>query len=405
MMTSKHQPSAKVPEPVKKAPNPLVSLSSRTHRTHTEQLSTSSSAHPCVHSTCMDVLAEAAAAERPGTPLYVREKQRTTAEQRDAVVALHKDGRSARYIAKHIGVARNTVSAILARYIATGSTGSGKRSGRPRATDSATDAAIVAASQASPFDTPRKIRAELDIDCSLDTIDRRLREAGLFGRVARGKRDYTDAQVRARLSFAEGYMNLDWTRVMCADEKNFYCDGHQGRVYVRRPVGAAFHPAYTQHKEAHPDYVRVWGCISAHGQGDIVFLDGPLDSEAYAKLMRDYLPLAADKAFTFGSEPWYFLHDNPNVHKGAEATRALFEHGATVLDFPPYSPDLNVIENLWGYLAKKVDGHRCRNVEDLAVIVEQEWDKIDKDYFTKLFESMPKRCQAVVDAKGWHTKY
>lgn len=353
----------------------------------------------------MDVLAEAAAAERAGTPVYVRETQRTTPEQRAAVVALRKDERSVSYIAKHVGMTRKTVAAILARHAATGSTGSGARSGRPRATDSGADTAIVAASQADPFKTPRKIQALLELDCSRRTIDRRLCSAGLPGRVARGKRDYTEGEVRARKSFAEGYLNLDWTRVMCADEKNFYCDGHQGQVWVRRPVGAAFDPAYTRHKEAHPEYVRVWGCISAHGQGDIVFLDGPLDSDAYAKLMRDYLPLAADKAFHFGSGPWYFLHDNPNVHKGAEATRALFESGATVLDFPPYSPDLNVIESLWGYLGKKVDAHHCRNVENMAVIVEEEWDKVDKEYFRTLFERMPARCQAVIDADGWHTKY
>jgi hypothetical protein len=80
-----------------------------------------------------------------------------------------------------------------------------------------------------------------------------------------------------------------------------------------------------------------------------VFLDEPLDGDAYAKLMRDYLPLAAqpDKAFNFGSGEWFYLHDNPKVHKGVDTTRALFEQGAIVLEFPPYSPDLNVIENLW----------------------------------------------------------
>jgi len=43
-----------------------------------------------------------------------------------------------------------------------------------------------------------------------------------------------------------------------------------------------------------------------------VFLDGPLDGDTCATLMRDYLPLAAiwNKAFTFGSGPWYYLHDN-----------------------------------------------------------------------------------------------
>lgn len=154
----------------------------------------------------------------------------------------------------------NTVLAILARWRATGCPGSGGRPGRPKATEAATDAAIVQASK-DPFLTPRKIRRHLELDCSLRTIDRRLIEAGLHERVVHHKRDYSASE----LLFAEGYADLDWTRVMCADEKNFYCDGHTGQVRVRRPVGRAFDPQYTTHKEAHSQYVRLWGCISAHG--------------------------------------------------------------------------------------------------------------------------------------------
>jgi len=192
---------------------------------------------------------------------------------------------------------------------------------------------------------------------------------------------------------------------MCADEKYFYVDGHPTQEYVRRPVGEEFNPLYTRHKVAHPEYVVVWACISAQGQGDIVFLDGPLDGDTYGKLMRDYLPLAADKAFSFGSGAWYYLHDNPNVHRGAAATKALHDAGATVLEFPPYSPDLNVIENMWAYLVKKVDEHRSSNRQELARWVQQEWDDLPKEYFSNLFASYARRCQAVIDADGSHTKY
>jgi transposase len=353
----------------------------------------------------MDVLAAAAEAVRPATPTYVREGQRTTDEQRWAVVALHKARMSLRRIAAQVRMSVNTVRAILARHDATGSPGSGTRSGRPTDTDSAVDAAIVRASQADPTLTPRLIQRELELTCSPRTIDRRLRAAGLHGRVARRKREHSAGELRARLSFADDYKDLDWTRVMCADEKYFYCHGHAGQEWVRRSVGEAFSPAYTTHRVAHPEYVAVWACISAHGQGDIVFLDGPLDGDTYATLMRDYLPLAADKAFKFGSGPWYYLHDNPTVHRGHAATKALFDAGATVLDFPPYSPDLNVIENLWGYLAKKVDRHRCRNVDELKRWVQHEWDEVEPAYFTALFNSYPKRCEAVIAANGSHTKH
>lgn len=353
----------------------------------------------------MDALAAAAAAAPPPPSLYARATQRTTEEQRFAVIALHREKYSSRDIATRVGMSPTTVLAILKRWRDTGSPGSGSRSGRPRCTAAATDAAIIAASKEDPTLTPRRIKRKLELNCSPRTIDNRLIDAGLPGRVARRKRDHAEEELRERLSFAEGYRDLDWSRVMCADEKYFYVYGHSSQQWVRRPVGQAFNPLYTAHKLAHPEYVVVWACISKHGQGDLVFLDGPLDSETYGKLMRDYLPLAADKAFTFGSGPWYFLHDNPNVHKGAAATKALFDAGATVLDFPPYSPDLNVIENLWGYLSRKVDEHRCSSKDEVARWLQYEWDEVPKAYFTKLFDSYSKRCQAVIDAEGAHTKY
>jgi hypothetical protein len=49
--------------------------------------------------------------------------------------------------------------------------------------------------------------------------------------------------------------------------------------------------------------------------------------------------------------------------------------------------------------------HRARNKEELKRWIQYEWDNIDKKYFTKLFESYPTRCQAVIDANGAHTKY
>jgi hypothetical protein len=33
------------------------------------------------------------------------------------------------------------------------------------------------------------------------------------------------------------------------------------------------------------------------------------------------------------------------------------------------------------------------------------WDTLDKGLFDKLYESMPSRIEACIQADGWHTKY
>ena len=40
--------------------------------------------------------------------------------------------------------------------------------------------------------------------------------------------------------------------------------------------------------------------------------------------------------------------DNHPVHKNLNSLKFYKEKGIKVIDFPPYSPDLNPIENIWG---------------------------------------------------------
>ena len=97
--------------------------------------------------------------------------------------------------------------------------------------------------------------------------------------------------------------------------------------------------------------------------------------------------------------------DNAPQHKSLLIRTWLFNNGIQCLDFPPYSPDLNPIENLWADLARRVETFQCDSMEELQDIVAEQWKETDKAYLRSLARSMPKRCQAVIDAKGDHTKY
>ena len=75
------------------------------------------------------------------------------------------------------------------------------------------------------------------------------------------------------------------------------------------------------------------------------------------------------------------------------------------MDFPPYSPDLNPIENLWQHLEKRVEARVAKELEELQDVIADEWQKTPTDFLIKLAHSMPKRCQAVIDAGGDHIHF
>jgi hypothetical protein len=78
-----------------------------------------------------------------------------------------------------------------------------------------------------------------------------------------------------------------------------------------------------------------------------------------------------------------------------------------VLDWPPQSPDLNPIEHLWQHLKGRLSTYESEpsSISELWCRVESEWNKIPVQVCTELIESMPRRVDAVLKARGGHTKY
>jgi hypothetical protein len=75
--------------------------------------------------------------------------------------------------------------------------------------------------------------------------------------------------------------------------------------------------------------------------------------------------------------------------------------------WPAQSPDLNPIEHVWSELARKLRRRKnlIHNTEDLRLELLLAWENIDVEFTAKLIESMPRRCQAVIDSKGHVKKY
>ncbi|KAG5742465.1 hypothetical protein H9Q70_014698, partial [Fusarium xylarioides] len=58
-----------------------------------------------------------------------------------------------------------------------------------------------------------------------------------------------------------------------------------------------------------------------------------------------------------GYEQPIFMQDGSRVHTAAATMTYLRDNGIEVLDWAPYSPDLNPIENIWELLKLWIEGH------------------------------------------------
>lgn len=109
-----------------------------------------------------------------------------------------------------------------------------------------------------------------------------------------------------------------------------------------------------------------------------------------------------------------FQHDNTPSHTAIIVCEALDEMQIDVMDWPPHSPDLNPIENLWTLLKQKIYELRpgllhMRNndeMKDLLVATAQEaWNILDWKHLEKLSATMPHSVEAIIEAQGWYTPY
>ena len=109
----------------------------------------------------------------------------------------------------------------------------------------------------------------------------------------------------------------------------------------------------------------------------------------------------------FGDGPFLFQHDCAPVHKARSITTWMREFGVDELDWPGQSPDLNPIEHLWDELERRLRARPSRptSVCDLTNALLEEWSKILIKTLLNLVESLPRRVEAVIAAKGGPTSY
>ena len=137
--------------------------------------------------------------------------------------------------------------------------------------------------------------------------------------------------------------------------------------------------------------------------GEIEIFTDILDGPRLKAILQAHLLPSANRLFS--AVAWWFQQDNDPKHTSRIVQRWLFTQGVQCIDFPPYSPDLNPIENLWNDLKRRIEKRNAIDIEELAKHLREEWEATDKTFLSVLSHSMRKRCKAVVQNKGHKTPY
>ena len=132
-------------------------------------------------------------------------------------------------------------------------------------------------------------------------------------------------------------------------------------------------------------------------------LDRNMDRFYYRDILEKYL-LSLIKKFNLGPD-FFFMHDNDPKHTSALIKDWLKEQKIPTLSWPSSSPDLNPIEYLWDELERRMKKHQMKNIQQLQVLLKDEWHQIEPTVFQKLVDLVPNRLQECIKMKGYPTRY
>ena len=304
-------------------------------------------------------------------------------------------------------IGHQTVKRIWTNFQATGSVDNRwSIQGRPKTISQEDLEALLGSCREDRVISVKERKEVLDLEAGRSTINRALLDHGFKAYKARQKPPLSDDNIEKRLEFAIDHLDWSeyaWENVIFSDECAFRLASSNGRIFIRRTEEEMWEEDVFQIKETQSHSVMVWGAISINGGGPLVRAEGKIDAEGYLDLFR--YRLRRFYPDLYGGE-LIFQQDNAPIHTARKVNKWFRDKGITLMAWPSRSPDLNIIENVWGRIKYEMRAQYFDDVEDLWLEVKRLWEElITAEFVLNLYRSLPRRMEAVFQSNGLHTKY
>lgn len=245
--------------------------------------------------------------------------------------------------------------------------------------------------------TSYKILSQTKLNLSERTIRRALSVCNYQYKNLPKKIQLNDVQKENRKLVVKEWIaqGINFKKIIFSDEKKFnfdgpdhymsWCSKNEKSIRNKRVCGGGG--------------LMVHGILSSEGYIRITRVDGTIDTQSYICILTDVFAYLKENYDDF-----IYMHDGAPSHKSKKTLAFISEQAVNLLNWPAYSPDMNIIENLWHMISENVyKGPQFREKEHLWTAIQLAVEEINnskRDVIVNLYKDYANRIVKLFEKNG-----